>query len=34
MGSRLKVEESSNNIAIRLTQKGPVIGVEYHWGGL
>lgn len=32
MGSRLKVEESSNNIAIRLTQKGPVIGVEYHWG--
>jgi len=32
MGSRLKIEGSSDQIAIRLTQKGPVIGVEYHWG--
>jgi hypothetical protein len=32
MGSRLKIEGSSNQIAIRLTQKGPVFGVEYHWG--
>jgi hypothetical protein len=32
MGSRLKIEGSSNQIAIRLTQKGPVIRVERHWG--
>jgi hypothetical protein len=32
MGSRLKIEGSSDQIAIRLTQKGAVIGVEYHWG--
>jgi hypothetical protein len=32
LGSRVKVEGSSNQIAIRLTQKGPVIGVEYRWG--
>lgn len=32
LGSRLKIEGSSDQIAIRLTQKGPVIGVEYHWG--
>ena len=32
LGSRLKISESSNNIAIRLTQKGPVFGIEYHWG--
>lgn len=32
LGSRLKIEGSSNQIAIRLTQKGPVLGVEYHWG--
>jgi len=32
MGSRLKISESSSDIAIRLTQKGPIIGVEYHWG--
>lgn len=32
VGSRLKIEGSSDQIAIRLTQKGPVLGVEYHWG--
>jgi hypothetical protein len=32
MGSRLKIEGSSDQIAIRLTQKGPVFGIEYHWG--
>ena len=32
MGSRLKIEGSSDQIAIRLTQKGAVIGVERHWG--
>ena len=32
MGSRLKISGSSDNIAIRLTQKGPVFGVEHHWG--
>lgn len=32
MGSRLKIEGSTDNIAIRLTQKGPVFGVEHHWG--
>jgi len=32
LGSRFKIYGSSNQIAIRLTQKGPVFGVEYHWG--
>jgi hypothetical protein len=32
MGSRLKVTGSNNDIHLRLTQKGPVFGVEYHWG--
>jgi hypothetical protein len=32
MGSRVKISGSSSDIAIRLTQKGPVFGVEYHWG--
>lgn len=32
LGSRLKITGSSDRIAIRLTQKGPVFGVEYHWG--
>jgi len=32
VGSRFKIGGSSDNIAIRLTQKGPVFGVEYHWG--
>jgi len=32
LGSRLKIEDSSSDIAVRLTQKGPVFGVEYHWG--
>jgi len=32
MGSRLKIHGSSDHIAIRLTQKGPVFGAEYHWG--
>jgi len=32
MGSPLKFNGSTDQIAIRLTQKGPVCGVEYHWG--
>lgn len=32
MGSRLKISGSTDNIAIRLTQKGPVFGIEHHWG--
>jgi len=32
MGSRLKITGSNNEIQIRLTQKGPVFGAEYHWG--
>jgi len=32
MGNRLNVSRSNSDIAIRLTQKGPVFGVEYHWG--
>jgi hypothetical protein len=32
MGSRLKIEGSADQIAIRLTQKGPTFGVEYRWG--
>jgi len=31
LGSRLKITGSSDNIAIRLTQKGPIFGIEYHW---
>lgn len=34
MGSRFKIYGSSNNIAIRLTQKGPIFGLEYHWAAL
>ena len=32
MGSRFKITGSNDRIAIRLTQKGPVFGLEYHWG--
>lgn len=32
LGSRFKIYDASNNIGIRLTQKGPVVGLEYHWG--
>jgi len=32
LGSRFKIYGSSDNIGIRLTQKGPVFGLEYHWG--
>ena len=32
LGSRFKIYGSSDNIAIRLMQKGPIFGVEYHWG--
>jgi len=32
MGSRVNIYGSSDNIAIRLTQKGPLFGLEYHWG--
>lgn len=28
----VKVTGSNDRIAIRLTQKGPVFGVEYNWG--
>jgi hypothetical protein len=31
LGSRLKITGANDRIAIRLTQKGPVFGVEYHW---
>ncbi|HTZ32061.1 MAG TPA: hypothetical protein VMH31_06370 [Methylomirabilota bacterium] len=31
-GSRLKIDDSNSNISLRLVQKGPVFGVEYHWG--
>jgi len=31
VGSRLKVKSSNSDIAIRLTQKGPVFGLEYRW---
>lgn len=31
LGSRFKVYRSSDNIGIRLTQKGPLFGIEYHW---
>ena len=32
LGSRLKITGSNDQIGLRLTQKGPVVGVEYHWG--
>lgn len=32
VGSRFKIYGSSNDIAIRLPQKGPIFGLEYHWG--
>jgi len=32
MGSRLKIDDSNSNISLPLVQKGPVFGVEYHWG--
>jgi hypothetical protein len=32
VGSRLKISGSTDNIAIRLTQKGPLFGIDYHWG--
>jgi hypothetical protein len=32
MGSRLSVHGTSDEIAIRLTQKGPTAGLEYNWG--
>jgi hypothetical protein len=31
MGTRLSIHGGSNNIGIRLTQKGPVVGVEGSW---
>jgi hypothetical protein len=31
-GSRLKINDSNDNISLRLVQKGPVFGVAYHWG--
>lgn len=32
MGSRLSVHGTSDQIAVRLTQKGPTAGLEYSWG--
>ena len=32
MGGCLKISGSTDNIAIRLTQKGPAFGIEHHWG--
>ncbi|HEX8814499.1 MAG TPA: hypothetical protein VF753_03275 [Terriglobales bacterium] len=32
MGSRLSVHGTSNDIKVRLTQKGPTAGIEYSWG--
>jgi hypothetical protein len=32
MGTRLSIHGGSNNIGIRLTQKGPVVGIESSWG--
>jgi len=32
LGSRLSVHGTSNQIGIRVTQKGPTAGVEYSWG--
>ena len=34
LGSRLKVTGSSNQIGLRLTQKGPSFGILYHWGAI
>jgi len=31
-GNRLKIDDSDSHISLRLVQKGPVFGVEYHWG--
>ena len=31
-GSRLKIDDSNDHISLRLSQKGPIFGVEYHWG--
>ena len=31
MGTRLSIHGGSNNIGIRLTQKGPVVGLEGSW---
>jgi hypothetical protein len=31
MGTRLSIHGGSNNIGIRLTQKGPVVGIEGSW---
>ena len=32
LGSRLNIHGSSSEIAIRRTQKGPTVGIEYSWG--
>jgi hypothetical protein len=32
LGSRLSIHGSSSEIAIRRTQKGPTVGIEYSWG--
>lgn len=31
MGSRLSIHGTSNNIGVRLTQKGPTAGIELNW---
>jgi hypothetical protein len=32
MGSRLSIHGTSDQIAVRLTHKGPTAGIEYSWG--
>jgi hypothetical protein len=31
MGTRLKINDNKNRIGVRLTQKGPIVGVEVSW---
>jgi hypothetical protein len=31
MGTRLRIDTGNNEIGIRLTQKGPIAGVEASW---
>jgi hypothetical protein len=31
LGSRLSIHGGSHNIGIRMTQKGPVVGIEGSW---
>ena len=31
MGTRLKINDDTNRIGVRLTQKGPIVGFEVSW---